>query len=113
MIIERVIIEYLNKKLNIPTYAEKPTRKPEKYIVIQNMGSGRTDYVDAVTISILSYAPTLDEALALNTDVKNAMYDIVALDNVSSCKLGGGGQEIDPQTKTYAYESIFNIYYME
>lgn len=111
--IERKVIEYLIKKTGIPTYAEKPNKNPDEYIVIKNIDNGRTDCIDAVTISIMSYAQTLDNALALNQKVKNAMYDIVALENISKCKLGGGGQRIDTQSKTYAYESIFNIYYME
>lgn len=111
--IERIVIEYLIKTLNIPTYAEKPNKNPNEYIVIKNIDSGRSNQIDAVTFSIMSYAQTLDKALELNTRVKNAMYDIVSLENVSSCKLGGGGQRIDTQTKTYAYESIFNIYYMD
>lgn len=111
--IERIVIEYLNNTLGIPTYAEKPNKNPNQYIVIKNIGSGRTDCIDAVTLSIMSYAQTLDNALNLNEQVQNAMYDIVALDNVSKCKLGGGGQSIDTQSKTYAYESIFNIFYMK
>lgn len=111
--IERTVIEYLNTTLKIPTYAEKPNKNPSEYIVIKNIDSGRTDCIDAVTLSIMSYAPTLDKALELNTKVKNAMYDIVAIDDISQCKLGGGGQSIDTQSKTYAYESIFNIIYME
>lgn len=111
--IERTVIEYLNKELKVPTYAEKPNKNPNEYIVIKNIDSGRTDYIDAVTISIMSYAQTLDNALELNEKVKNAMYDIVALENISKISLGGGGQSIDTQSKTYAYESIFNIYYMK
>lgn len=111
--IERTVIKYLNNALNIPTFAENPIKNPSEYVVIKNIGSGRSNQIDAVTLSIMSYAPTLDKALELNSKVKNAMYDIVSLENISSCRLGGGSQSIDTQTKTYAYESIFNIYYME
>ncbi len=110
--IEIDVIKYLSQALDVSVTGEKPTRKPTEYVVIETIDSGRTNYIDAVTISIMSYAGTLLNASKLDARVREAMYDIVSLDNISSCKLGGGSQSIDKQTKEYAYESIFNLIYM-
>ena len=110
--IEVDIIKYLSQALDVSVTGEKPTRKPKEYVVIEKIDSGRTNHINAITISIMSYADTLLNAAKLDESVQNAMYDIVILDNISSCKLGGGSQSIDKQTKEYAYESIFNLIYM-
>lgn len=110
--IEVDVIKYLSAALKVSVTAEKPIEKPTEYVVIETIDSGRINYIDSVTISIMSYSNTLLKASKLDAKVRGAMYDIISLDNVSSCKLGGGSQAIDKQTKEYAYESIFNIVYM-
>ena len=110
--IEVDVIKYLSQTLGVSVTGEKPTKKPNEYVVIETIDGGRTNLINAVTISIMSYAGTLLNASKLNDRVREAMYDIVALDDISSCKLGGGSQAIDKQTKEYAYESIFNLVYM-
>ena len=111
--IEVDIIKYLSSALGVSVTGEKPTSKPKEYVVIEKIDGGRVDYIDAITISIMSYADTLLNAAKLDEKVQKAMFDIVGLENISSCRLGGASQSIDKQTKEYAYESIFNlIYYM-
>ena len=110
--IEIDIIKYLSSALGVSVTGEKPTKKPTEYVVIEAIDSGRTNYIDAITVSIMSYSNSLLNAAKLDAKVRGAMYDIISLDNISSCKLGGGSQAIDKQTKEYAYESIFNLIYM-
>lgn len=112
--IEIITKEYLKSKLNVPVYVgEKPSKKPSEYIVIQVIDGGRINMIDAVTFNFESYSTTLLKAAELNQKVKQAMYDIVELDNVSSSKCGGGGQNIDTATKEYCYEAVFNLIYTE
>lgn len=112
--IEKIITQYLNGELTAPCYmGEKPNKKPQEYVVIRYIDGGRINMIDAATFSIMSYSTSLQKAAELNELVKTAMYDIVSLPEVSSSKCGGGGQSIDTQTKEYAYECIFNIYYMK
>lgn len=109
--IEVDIIKYLSNALKVSVTGEKPATKPKEYVVIEKIDGGRIDYIDAITISIMSYSDTLLNAAKLDERVQKAMFDIVSLDNISSSKLGGGSQSIDKQTKEYAYESIFNLIY--
>lgn len=110
--IEVDVIKYLSNALGVSVSAEKPTKKPKEYVVIEKIDSGRTNYIDAATISVMSYADSLLNAAKLDARVRGHMYNIIELEHISSCKLGGGSQSIDKQTKEYAYESIFNIIYM-
>lgn len=111
--IEKTVLAYLNEKLDVSVYAEEPATKESSYCILQTIDAGRKNYINKVTVVIRSYAPSLQEAGELYTRVKEAMYGINALDNVSSAKLGGGGQAIDEATDRYAYDCVFNLVYME
>ncbi len=111
--IESTVTKYLNEVLDVPAYMEEPKNKPPEYVVLQVIDSGRTNYIDAVTFNITSYSTSLLKAAQLNNMVKNAMYDIISINNISSSKFGGGGQEIKQTTKQYAYYCIFNLFYTE
>jgi hypothetical protein len=110
--IEAQVCKYLND-LKIPAYMEEPKNKGSEYVVLQSIDNGRINYIDAVTFNITCYSTSLQKACELNNRVKAAMYDITAIDNISSSKCGGGGQDIDTTTKRYAYYSVFNLYYTE
>lgn len=111
--IEVTVRNYLDGELTVPVYMEEPKDKPDEYVVLQIIDNGRINQIDAVTFNIISYSTSLYNASELNQAVKDAMYDIISLDNISSSKCGGGGQAINTVTKQYAYECVFNLYYME
>lgn len=111
--IEKTVISYLNDNLGVPAYMEEPKTKLNEYIVIKAIDGGRINLIDAITLDITSYSTSLQGAAELNERVKEIMYAITSLDNISSSKCGGGGQAIETNTKRYAYECIFNLYYME
>lgn len=111
--IEKTVLNYLNSILDVPVYMEEPVAKTDSYVVLQVIDQGRIEYIDAVTFNIRSYGARMVDAAELNKQVKNAMFMITGLDNVSSSKCGGGGQALDVTTNRYAYECVFNLYYME
>ena len=112
--IETTVRNYLKDRLDIPVYVgEEPKTKPSEYVILEILDIGRINMIDAVTFNIVSYSTNLLKAAELNNRVKDAMYDITELDNVSSSKCGGGGQAINSVTKQYAYDCVFNLYYME
>lgn len=112
--IEITVREYLKGKLDVPVYmGEEPEDKSSEYITLEIIDGGRINMIDAVTFNIVSHSSSLQEAAELNKKVKDAMYGITELDNISSSKCGGGGQAINQTTKQYAYECVFNLYYME
>ena len=118
--IEKTVLKYLDEQLNgdqsstpYPVYMEEPEIKTASYVVLRVIDRGRTDYIDAVTFNIRSYGASMLAAAELNELVKAAMYEITSIDNVSSSKCGGGGQALEVTTNRYAYECVFNLYYME
>lgn len=112
--IEKIILEHLKSNIDVPIYLEEPKNKPTEYVLIRMIDSTRTNHIDACTFYVESKSTTLYKASSLNEKVKESMLnDLLAVDSISSCKLGGGGQNIDTQTKTYRYETIFNIVYAE
>lgn len=113
--IEITVRNYLKNVLNVPVYiGEEPEKKPSEYVTLEIIDRGRINMIDGATFNIVSHSTTLMKAAELNHRVKDAMYGITELDNVSSSKCSaGGGQAIDTINKRYAYECVFNIYYME
>ncbi len=112
--IEITVEQYLDTELDIPVYiGEEPKTKPSEYVVLRVMDEGRIDMIDAVTFDIMSYSTSPQKAAELNKRVKDAMYGITKLDNVSASRCGGGGQDFDLQAKRYAYSCVFNLFYME
>lgn len=113
--IEKQVTAYLKTKLSCAVYmGEKPNNPPNKYVVIKIIDAGRNNFIDEASLILESHDTTLQKCAELNEEVKNAMFDITILDNVSSSKLGGsGGQHIDTQTKTYAYQCVFNLFYTQ
>ena len=75
--------------------------------------SGRENCIDSITLDFKSFSETLNQAAILNKRVKDAILDSVELDNIASAKYGGGGQDIDTETKTKCYDCVFNFYYYD
>lgn len=113
--IEITVRKYLKTKLvDVPVFmGEVPAKAPEEYVLLTILDTGRTNYIDAATFNIESYSTTLLKSAALNQKVKEAMFNITSEPSISSSKCGGGSQNIDTATKTYCYETIFNLRYAE
>lgn len=106
--IEVKIVDYLEKKLNVPTSLEVPENET-KYIVVEKTGGSKSNYISNATIAVQSIAPSLEGAILLNDEVKKAMEDIVELDLISSCKLNTDYNFTDTTTKRYRYQAVFDI----
>ena len=112
MVIEQTIRDYLLTKFqNVPIEVMEPTDAPNKYIVFDVIDQGIEDHIWAVTVEFFSYGASVLEASALNEELKATMLDIVELDSIFSCKLGGGGSDFNNEMKRYRYRSYFNLYY--
>lgn len=117
MLIEQIVLEYLAQALgDIPVYMEIPSEHPETFVVITKSASGRSDLIDFITLEFRSYAPSKYESAVLDDEVKKALlgdgmtnYGIVELDQVASCKYGGGNDAPDTTEKRYRYRSYYNF----
>lgn len=111
--IELTVLNYLQGALSVPVYMEIPIDPPETFVVLEKIGSSRTDRLDNATIAAQSYAGSLQGAATLNEEVKTAIDNMIELDAISACRLNSDYNFTDISTKKYRYQCIYVISYLE
>lgn len=107
--IEKIVLNYLLKKLHIPVYSEIPENPPEEFVIVDKAGSGKKNKLGSAVLALQSYAGSLYLAAELNEKVKSVMEDIVDLDEISKCKLNTDYNFTDTSTKRYRYQAVYDI----
>ena len=82
---------------------------PESYVLFEKTGSGENNLISSSTYAFQSYAPTLYEAALLNAELKEALKDLIKLDEISKIKLNSDFNYTDTTTKEYRYQAVFDI----
>lgn len=112
--IENKILDYLQRTLNTTyVYLETPKTSHASYVVFQIVDRSRSNLIDAVTVRLWSYGKNKEEAAQLDKMVRDAMYNITDVDDISASTLGGGADDYDTSLNRYRYSSYFNLTYME
>lgn len=121
--IEKIVLDYLSSALTetigsttvaIPVSMEVPSQPtPQKYVVVEKTGSSKINRIPTANIAVQSCAASLYEAALLNEQVKAVMENIVTLAAVGGCYLDTDYNFTDTNTKTYRYQAVFRITYME
>lgn len=109
--IELIVKEYLSKTLNIPIVFEHQKNLPKQFIVIQKTSASRENFLNSSTIAIQSYGASMFEAAKLNEKIKNLMYDLITVSEVSKISLNSDYNYTDLETKEYRYQAVFDIHY--
>ena len=109
--IEKIILDYLNKTLDVPVYMEAPADIVESYAIIEKTGSSETNHIKEATLAIQSVAPSLYKAACLNEAVKAAMDDSTALSSVTRAKCNSDYNFTDTTTKSYRYQAVYDVVY--
>lgn len=109
--IELIVKDYLTKYLEIPIVFEHQKNLPKRYILIQKTSGKRENFLKESTIAIQSYAETLFESAKLNEKIKDLMYDLIMVDEVSKVSLNSDYNYTNLETKEYRYQAVFDIYY--
>lgn len=109
--IEKIILNYLIKKLEVPVYMEEQKEKEDSYVVIEKLGSARVDRINRASFAVQSYAKSMEEAAILNEKVVDAMLKIIECEDIGSVKLDSDYNFTDTQTKRYRYQAVFDLYY--
>lgn len=109
--IELIVKNYLSTKLEIPIVFEHQINLPKRFILIQKTSGSRENFLNSSTIAIQSYAESMFESAKLNEKIKNLMYDLITVDEVSSVDLNSDYNFTDTETKQYRYQAIFDIHY--
>lgn len=112
--IEATILNHLNKKLDVKVLLEKPEPAVKKYVVFEKTSSGKNNYLPTATFAFQSYAPSLYQAAELNEQVKNAVEDLIDLNEIRGVHLNSDYNFTDITTKEYRYQAVYDInYYQE
>lgn len=118
--IETTVLNYLNDVLTVPVLMELPEvpsadyrRFPERFVVIEKVGSNRTNHVTRDSIALQSYSTkSLYQAASLDAEVREAMDAIIELDEIGGVRLASNYNFTDPETKRYRYQCVYEIYHV-
>lgn len=109
--IEIIVKEYLSKQLDIPIVFEHQNNLPKQFILVQKTSGKRENFLNSSTIAIQSYGASMFEAAKLNEKIKNLMYDLITVDEVSKVSLNSDYNHTDFDTKQYRYQAVFDIHH--
>lgn len=107
--IEETVLDYLSEKIPVMVRMEEELNMPNEYILIEKTGGGETNHIRRATIAVQSYAGSLYRAMQINEEVKEAMNNIVILDEISKCTLNSDYDYTDTTRKKYRYQAVFDI----
>lgn len=107
--IELIILNHLQSKLNVPVSLEKPSKQTGSYVVFEKTSSSRANHLSDATIAFQSYAESLYDAVLLNEEVKQAVDSLIELDEIRGLSLNSDYNFTDPTTKEYRYQAVYDI----
>lgn len=107
--IEITIINFLKTQLSVPVHSQKPSNPPQRYVVIDKIGSSKENYLLSSTIAFQSYAESKYEVALLNEQVKEAVENMITLNDVAGVYLNSDYNFTDTTKKEYRYQAVFEI----
>lgn len=107
--IETIIKNHLDLELEVGIFLEKPSSTVESYVVLEKTSSGKRNHLPTAVFSFQSYAKSLYAAAELNEKVKNAVENLIGLDEIRGISLNSDYNFTDITTKEYRYQAIFDI----
>lgn len=107
--IEIIIKQYLDSHLSVPCYLEKPITPPQRYVLFEKTSSGKSNHLPSSTFAFQSYAESMYESARLNKEAKEALENMIELDEIRSIKLNSDYNFTDTTTKEYRYQAVFDI----
>ncbi len=108
--IETVIIGYLNDSLTIPAYAEEPERPPKQYVVIQNQGTSRSNWICSSLIAVQVYGTSMLNSIELSGTVRQVMDEITSeCSEIIQIEQNSAYPFNDPDTHRYRYQIVYDI----
>lgn len=110
--IEKIVLDYLSRKLTDPVYMETPAAVPQRYVLVEKTGSGVSDHIHSAVIAIQSISSvSLYDAASLNEEVKTAMDEIITLPAISRSELNSDYNFTNTKTKEYRYQAVYDLVY--
>ena len=109
MMIEKVILDYLNNTLPDPVYMHFPQKAPTRLYVLERTGGRRENQIQYATFALQSYGGSLYDTAAMNNAGVEAMLNAVSLDTVSDVRLNSDYNFTDTTRKRERYQAVFDV----
>lgn len=107
--IEIIIKNFLDDHLSVSSFLEKTSEMPSSYVLFEKTGSSKSNHLLSSTFAFQSYAPSMYEAAKLNEELKEAVEQLISLDEISGLSLNSDYNFTDTETKEYRYQAVFDI----
>lgn len=104
----KTLLDFLLTKLNVYVGVEAPAQL-SGYVLLDQTGSSRTNHIITTTIAIQSYGDTLYNAMVLNEQVKIAMDEFAALNQIARVELETDYNFTNTVTKQYRWQAVYSI----
>lgn len=116
--IETIVLNHLVTKdtsAGTNVFMETPLENvPQKYILLEKTGSGKSKMLDRATIAVQSISQrSLAEAASLNMEAIEAMESLIENNAVYASDLNSDYNFTNTETKEYRYQAVFDVYYQE
>lgn len=119
--IEQTILSYMGDVLDVPVLMELPEvpseaypQWPERFVVIEKIGLGKTDHVSRASVAFQTYSMnSLYEAACLDGEVREAVEQMIALPEIGAVRLQSNYNFTDARTKRYRYQCVYDFYFVE
>lgn len=109
--IELIIKQYLDSHLDVPSFLERKSTMPAKFVLFEKTGGAKNNHLKSAPFAFQSYAKSLYDAAMLNEQVKEVVEQMVELPEISGIELNSDYNFTDEETKEYRYQAVFDINY--
>lgn len=107
--IETIIKNHLDEKLEEQVFLEKPSPGFGNYVVFEKLGGSKSNHLPSATFAFQSYGTSLYKTAELNEKVKKAVESLIELDEIRGISLNSDYNFTDTTTKEYRYQAVFDI----
>lgn len=108
--IELTVLNYLKGVLtDVTVTTEIRQNMGDKFVYIEKTGGGSSDRILSSKFAIQSWAGSLYDAMVLNERVKEAMFDLPSVKEVTKCSLNSDYNFTDTTTKHPRYQAVFDV----
>lgn len=107
--IEITIRQHLSEVLDVPVLLERPLKPPDRYVLFEKTGSGKSNQIKTATFAFQSYAKSMLNAAQLNEKVKDALDGMLNQNDIYRVQLNSDYNYTDTETKEYRYQAVYDI----
>lgn len=114
--VEIRVCNYLKTKFDVPVLMEAPEvpssdypEEPGKYLIVEKTGESVSNHIHQANIAVQSYGSSLYEVVSLDAKMRDAMENVIELNDIYSCRLNSSYNFTDTRKKKHRYQSVFTI----